>query len=765
MKPPFIVVGLACILSGTLPARAQAQRAVAPPLQGGPGTVTLTLEQYDRLLQRAEHPVKRPEPPPIPAVLARADLHVRIAGDRATGTFTLEGEVFQNGPTRVPLIMDATLLDVHIGTTSVPLVTEGPMAVALVEGPRPFTIALDWGAALSSSPGRASMLLPVPMAGSASLSLDLPGHPADVRIAPGVITRTTTAGDVTHVEATLVPGTRAALSWSSREVTAPSAPQEARTMAEVKTMVSVGEVEMRMTALVEVTVLRGEPERFEVKLPPGFTATGASGSALVSTEERPGAIVLVVQRPADRRHQFLLSLERPIGDASAIETPLLSVANVDRETGEVAVEATGTVELTAKENDTLRRMDIREASANLRSLSRAPLLTALRYHRRGTEPAVLSLNVTRFPDADVVAAVAERATVTTLVTVEGRTLTEIALTMRNRAQPFLRVELPRGASIVSAEVEGEASKPAQGTDGARIPLLRPGFRPNGAYRVSFVYVQDAQAFAKKGRAEFELPKMDVPVTLVEWEMFVPDKYRLRRFDGNAMPMPPAEAAPEEVVGGVVGGLVAPGEAVNTARGSGLGAGVGGGTGGGYYLAQSGQVFGVVTDSSAAQLPGVTVRAKRGDVVVSEVVTDASGWFLLSNVPQGSVTVESSLPGFQTGRATLSFDATNARRVDFQLPAAGVGETVEVTATAAPTAAAAPPAVRIGGALTPPPAPESKARDEFAQAPSSNVLNLQRRIAGVLPVRVDVPRAGAAYKFVRPLVLDETTRVSFEYRPR
>ena len=51
---------------------------------------------------------------------------------------------------------------------------------------------------------------------------------------------------------------------------------------------------------------------------------------------------------------------------------------------------------------------------------------------------MLSLNVTRFPDAAVVAAVAERATVTTLSNLaEGRTLTEIALTMRNRAQPFL----------------------------------------------------------------------------------------------------------------------------------------------------------------------------------------------------------------------------------------------------------------------------------------------------------------------------------------
>ena len=53
----------------------------------------------------------------------------------------------------------------------------------------------------------------------------------------------------------------------------------------------------------------------------------------------------------------------------------------------------------------------------------------------------------------------------------------------------------------------------------------------------------------------------------------------------------------------------------------------------------------------------------------------------------------------------------------------------------------------------------------AQAPSQNVFNLQRRVAGVLPVRIDVPRAGAAYRFVRPLVLDEPTRVSFDYRTK
>jgi hypothetical protein len=51
------------------------------------------------------------------------------------------------------------------------------------------------------------------------------------------------------------------------------------------------------------------------------------------------------------------------------------------------------------------------------------------------------------------------------------------------------------------------------------------------------------------------------------------------------------------------------------------------------------------------------------------------------------------------------------------------------------------------------------------AASTNVTNLQQRVSGVLPVRVDVPRAGNSYHFVRPLVLDEETKVSFTYKSK
>jgi len=59
----------------------------------------------------------------------------------------------------------------------------------------------------------------------------------------------------------------------------------------------------------------------------------------------------------------------------------------------------------------------------------------------------------------------------------------------------------------------------------------------------------------------------------------------------------------------------------------------------------------------------------------------------------------------------------------------------------------------------------KNAEKQQMAASSNVINLQQRVSGVLPVRVDVPRAGNSYNFVRPLVLDEETKVTFTYKSK
>jgi hypothetical protein len=49
--------------------------------------------------------------------------------------------------------------------------------------------------------------------------------------------------------------------------------------------------------------------------------------------------------------------------------------------------------------------------------------------------------------------------------------------------------------------------------------------------------------------------------------------------------------------------------------------------------------------------------------------------------------------------------------------------------------------------------------------SENIVKLQRKVVGALPVPIDVPRTGTSFSFVRPLVLDQETKVTFSYKSR
>jgi hypothetical protein len=337
----------------------------------------------------------------------------------------------------------------------------------------------------------------------------------------------------------------------------------------------------------------------------------------------------------------------------------------------------------------------------------------------------------------VLAAVADRAVATTLVTSGGRALTEVVLTVQNRAQPFLKVSLPQGATMVSVSVGGQPAKPALGPDGSRVPLLRPGFRPVGSYEVSFVYLHAGTPFARKGDIEMMLPKMDMPVGIVEWELFAPEGYSLRAVGGNAIDVRTLPASMPMAA---------------TYIGFGVAGGSPGGVAGGIAAAQSGssvrislmsgglpgQVRGRVVDQANAILPGVTIELVSPTATIT-AVTDGNGTFALANVSPGQLTIRATLPGFATTQGSFEFDQ-RPRQVDIEMRIGALAETVAVATQTARENTKAVPA--------PPP---------------SNVVDLQRRAAGVLPVRIDVPRAGTSYMFVKPLVVDQETVVKLRYK--
>ncbi len=718
-----------------------AQDKITPPVPQA-GNVTLPLEEYNRLLELANKSPRRVEAAPMPYTIKRGDLKLRVANETVLGTVQLQGETFNKGETKVALTSGMTILDARQEGKGLPLEQEGGTQLAILAGPAEFSVVLDAGLPLNIETGRASFILPVPSAGSVRLTLEVPGDHTNVKLSPGLITSRASANGNTTIEATLVPGQTANIWWTTREVVAPVVPREVRFLSNVKTLVSVSEAEIRLAVLADINVIQGEPAQFQVEVPVGYEVTGASGASVDSSDVQSGVLTLKVNAPTQRNHQFLISMARAVGVTKA-DVPFLSIKNSQRETGEVLVEGVGTMELTATEGGSLKRMDIKETNPYLRALARSPLQAAFRYHRQPAENPSLALEWTRFPDSSVLAAIAERAVVTTLVTTEGRSLTEVKLTVKNMVQPFLKVELPAGASIVTAEVAGEKVKPVEGADGQRVPLLRPGFRPAGSYEVSFVFMHSGTPFAKKGGSEIALPKMDVPIAVLQWEVFLPEQYKVKDFGGDALA---ANLLPPSFKGADAGAYSA----------GVIQAGVGGSAGDRIEPLQlmPGQLGGYIVDASGATVANAQVSVTQLDTgAVRTATTDYSGRWIVSSMPSGRVKITAALPGYNTTVSNINYDANYPATSNFELRVSSATETVEVLANDQSKESR-----RI----------ERDLKDRGAAASnsaSSNVLNLQRRVSGVLPVRVDVPRAGSSYSFVRPLVLDEETKLTFAYKTK
>jgi hypothetical protein len=297
-------------------------------------------------------------------------------------------------------------------------------------------------------------------------------------------------------------------------------------------------------------------------------------------------------------------------------------------------------------------------------------------------------------------------------------------------------------------------------------LLRPGFRPTDSYTVSFVFMHSGAPFAKKGGADLSLPSMDIPISLLSWEVFLPEQYKVKDFGGdviaaNRVPQPFRE---EQAMRGIRDD-----EADQLSHLK--------------MEAFPGQMGGYVTDPSGAVVPNARVTiTSTSNGATRTANSDASGRWLIGGLGSGNYNAKTEAPGFQASVLNLNYDANQPSMYNFPVTVASASETIEVTTQAAQMqtdkAFAYSTDAAINGVITEREvsSPGLHGRNFNQLVPmtpgvsnpkiaSANVMNLQRRVAGVLPVAIAVPRAGTSFSFVRPLVLDEETKVTFSYKSR
>ncbi len=173
---------------------------------------------------------------------------------------------------------------------------------------------------------------------------------------------------------------------------------------------------------------------------------------------------------------------------------------------------------------------------------------------------------------------------------------------------------------------------------------------------------------------------------------------------------------------------------------------------GVVALSSGQLGGIVSDPSGAAIQNaqVVIQNLATNAMWSAETTEQGSW-LASGLPSGAYRITASAQGFNATQLNVSYDSLHPKAYRVALNVGNVSETVTVTGVA--TMLSTQMSTLTSVDKKPPP-----------QA-SANVFNFQQRVAGVLPIAVDVPRAGTSYRFVRPLIVNEETKLSFTYKTK
>jgi hypothetical protein len=291
--------------------------------------------------------------------------------------------------------------------------------------------------------------------------------------------------------------------------------------------------------------------------------------------------------------------------------------------------------------------------------------------------------------------------------------------------------------------------------------------------------------------------MDVPISVLEWEVYLPEQYKVKDFGGDAILASLLGAGVgDERLGlnfndlehlngyATAGGITMP---IKTKSGTydvgtGSSAAINGREKGLNHIQNlvsllPGQVAGIVFDPQGAAIPGAQVRVTSLQTgIVRAAVTDAAGHWVVSNMTSGTVRIEASAQGFTaTTYSGTPYDANHPLSYSIPLRIGTASETVEVTQAApvmqveqvrqADNIAEFQVNRTARNGFNWSAGDDSKRKEQAQQPASANVFNLQKKVAGILPVRVEVPRAGSSYRFARALVLDEETKLTFTYRTK
>jgi len=260
------------------------------------------------------------------------------------------------------------------------------------------------------------------------------------------------------------------------------------------------------------------------------------GATVGDWEVAGGLLRVRLLDPVTLDASFVISGEVRVPRDGEIPVPLVRVPAAERETGGVAVDVVGAGEIAGRQARALEPADPSELG-DVVAGRESPSMVAFRMRPlAGTEARALTVRVVRYTPQAVLIANVEEARYRTLVSEDGRLLVEARYAVRNNQRSFLKVVMPPGSILWSAEVAGRPIRPAVAEAESILLPLEKGRAGDEAptFVVGVVYLQGGTRapWLEKGRDRLELPALDLPVSRTGVELYYPPRFRVEPQTGS-----------------------------------------------------------------------------------------------------------------------------------------------------------------------------------------------------------------------------------------
>lgn len=504
--------------------------------QEAPERVTLSLAEFLKLYEGTKNRPDKPETAPRPFALSNARYDGKVVfdeGEPVAATFDarLSVEVLKDGWVRMPLL-DASVAvqEATIGGVDAPLVLEGGSYVLVTDRKGRFDVDVRFATNVTTARGSSGFAFPLRASGATSLRLSVDEEDAlDFTVANARLKTDRTVNGARVVEATLPATGSLAVNWQrSIQQSDSKKKAEPRVYSEVHTLVGIGDGLLSATATINQTILFAGVDRMQVRVPTDVKVLDVRGTGIrdwsLSDE---GLLTALLNYEAKGSYALTLDMEQVL-DGSAVQAPVVEPVGVERSKGWLGVQARGALEIQAEGVTDAAAVDVRTLPATILGVTDTPVLLGYKY--LGSD-ATIPLAVQEHDEVDVLVTLLDQAVATTMFTIDGRRLTSVRYEVRNNRRQFLRLQMPVGAELWSANVAGRAVQPAQSDGQLLVPLIRSSAAGGAlaSFGVEVVYVESGVGPGDNGKGRFEahLPVADAPTTYLAWTVYAPDDAKVK----------------------------------------------------------------------------------------------------------------------------------------------------------------------------------------------------------------------------------------------